>query len=259
LKEIPKTCVVVLVTAEQNARIIKDLLSENRYFGFSDSSFYYCSPPRCYLFEPHSGDFVIGSTGKKLLVSEGSLSALRSVFESGVAEAVLDRGIRYGYVSFLENCGATFDQAIIAMLYLSGKPLLAEVTTWEEDEGPLAVRHRGKNTLLEREQIDDKVYQHLKRNPKLVGGIGTNTYWLNIPEFLAALGLARDDLSEFRVAGQMDRAFQRIGQPLFGTHRCDGRDVIYPDGRLSALTQFIETLYVDVPRTRYVTARRECG
>jgi hypothetical protein len=151
----------------------------------------------------------------------------------------------------MENWGATVDASLVGMFYLMGKTVLAEMTAWKDEEGPLALVMEGRPMLLEREEIVDNVYDVLKEQRAMVGGIGTNTYWIDIPGLLASVGLSPQELSDPDGRFHLLVALEQQLKPLYTLHTSHSRQILHTDARLSAITHFLDTQFVEVPRSRF--------
>lgn len=159
----------------------------------------------------------------------------------------------YLHVSFVENLGATLDPAIMGIFFLSGKTVLAELTERHIGEvGPLAMKLKGKGLcLFEREEIADEIYAQLDQHPELVGGIGTGTYWIEVKGLLESVEATSSTIATIKKEkgrGYFGLAFDKLAEPLILE-----KGAIHFEKRLSCLTQFLNTTYLNVPRERYIT------
>lgn len=261
LAGVPSEVLVAAMVPESAKGPVEEYLKHHNYFGRDPRTVRLYPARKCYAFDPNTADFVLRADGKEAFIQEGSLSALRGFFESGVAEEFRRMGGLSGHlhISFMENPGATVDPAALSMLHLSGKGLLAEITEWHGEDGPLAIKTKSTGlALLERENIDDAVYYLLQGNllqgrRELVGGVGTGTYIVDIEKFLGAIGVAAHPASDILPSGSVGLGLRKVVEPhmLVLRREVEGAgEAVYIDARLSILTRFLDTLFVEVPRER---------
>lgn len=247
LAGIPKDWLIVLVTAEANVAALRQFLARHVDLGFPKESTYYCSPARSPVRDAN-GDPAVDDAGKRLLMPEGSLSAMRALFESRVLDALVDRGVKMLRISFIENDGASCELRTPGLLLQKDVPLLAEIMPWEGEQGPMFGRFNSKTVLLEREYLSDVSYASLLKQE--MPCVGTNTYWLHVARAMAVLGLSRGDLAAAEKDCPLELPFEKVLHPIITARAVNGSDVLFSDLRLSLLTVFFDALFVLVPRAR---------
>ena len=105
-----------------------------------------------------------------------------SLAESGIAKTLLEQGIKYLFVSNIDNLGATMDEKILAHFASSGAPFLMEVTrrtAADSKGGHLAKGLDGQLLLREVAQCppsDIESFQNIEKHKFF----NTNNLWLNL-------------------------------------------------------------------------------
>lgn len=100
---------------------------------------------------------------------------------SGALRNLLDRGIRWAFVSNSDNLGASLHPAILGYLATHGLELLMEVTekTQADVKGGTLVRRNGRLCLLELAQVPLE-HQEDFQNVELFPVFNTNSLWLDL-------------------------------------------------------------------------------
>lgn len=168
-----------------------------------------------------------------------------SMLESGIARKLLERGIRYVFVSNIDNLGATMDPKILAYFANSDAPFLMEVTARTPDDkkgGHLAKSKSGSLLLREVAQCppeDLEQFQDIQRYRYF----NTNNLWLNLEKIF-------DQLSEVSLPLIVNR---KTVDPADS----ESPAVIQLESAMGAAISFFEgAKAICVPRSRFVPVKR---
>ncbi|MGE0490115.1 MAG: UTP--glucose-1-phosphate uridylyltransferase [Vulcanimicrobiota bacterium] len=166
-----------------------------------------------------------------------------SLRESGLVESLRERGIRWAFVSNVDNLGAVLDLRILRWLAQEQPPFLMEVTrrTESDRKGGHLARHAQTGQLLLREvaqcpESDAEAFGDIERHRYF----NTNNLWLD----LEALDERWDDLPLI-----VNRKPLRPDQP-------DSPPVVQLETAMGAAIGTIEgARAIEVPRTRFVPVK----
>lgn len=166
-----------------------------------------------------------------------------SLRESGLVESLRQRGIRWAFVSNVDNLGAVLDLRILRWLAEQQPPFLMEVTrrTESDRKGGHLARHAQTGQLLLREvaqcpEQDAEAFADIERHRFF----NTNNLWID----LEALDQRWDDLPLI-----VNRKPLRPDQP-------DTQPVIQLETAMGAAIGTIEgARAIEVPRTRFVPVK----
>jgi UTP--glucose-1-phosphate uridylyltransferase len=104
-----------------------------------------------------------------------------SLFESGVLDSLLNRGVEYAFISNIDNLGATFDTSLLSHFAESGSPFMMEVVRRREmdKKGGHLARKEGLLTLRERAQADESDIAEFE-NIEKYSYFNSNSIWINL-------------------------------------------------------------------------------
>jgi len=104
-----------------------------------------------------------------------------SFYSSGLVDALLDLGIRYVFVSNIDNLSAIISPIILGMMVARGKDFLMEVTakTAEDVKGGAPVFHRDQLSLLEIAQVAEDNRQEFQ-DIEIFKYFNTNNLWIDL-------------------------------------------------------------------------------
>ncbi len=160
------------------------------------------------------------------------------LYFSGTLSRLLDRGIRYLFLSNSDNLGATLDCAILGYMIHHQLPFLMEVTpkTKADIKGGILVfnQNSGFHELLEMIQVAPAAYpifQDVDRFPYF----NTNTIWVDLQAVKEALDTGNFELS-----------------PLFNYKEIEGKKIVQIETAMgSAIQNFSNARAVIVGRERF--------
>lgn len=168
---------------------------------------------------------------------------------SGWLDRLLDRGLRYAFVSNSDNLGATLDPAILAWFVDSGMPFAMEVTRRTESDkkgGHLAVRLRDGRFLLRESAQCPKADEDQFQNIDLHRYFNTNNLWIDLQALKTSLE-ANDGLIPL--------------PPIMNKKTVDPRDgsspvVIQLETAMGAAIECFQGAgAIEVPRTRFAPVK----
>lgn len=109
--------------------------------------------------------------------------------EGGLLEALLERGIRWAFVSNADNLGAAPHPGILGYLEEKGMSFALEVTrrTAADVKGGTLVRRAGRLELLELAQVPEEHGADFQ-DPARFSVFNTNNVWMNLAALEAVLG-----------------------------------------------------------------------
>jgi len=104
-----------------------------------------------------------------------------SFYGSGLVDSLLDLGLRYVFVSNIDNLSAELSPVILGMMVAGNKDFLMEVTakTAEDVKGGAPVYYREQLSLLEIAQIPE-AYHGDFQNIERFGYFNTNNLWIDL-------------------------------------------------------------------------------
>ena len=104
-----------------------------------------------------------------------------SFYGSGLVDSLLDLGLRYVFVSNIDNLSAELSPVILGMMVAGEKDFLMEVTakTSEDVKGGAPVYYRDQLSLLEIAQIPQSHHDDFQ-NIERFGYFNTNNLWIDL-------------------------------------------------------------------------------
>lgn len=168
-----------------------------------------------------------------------------SLLESGILEDFRKTGIKYLFVSNIDNLGATVNLKVLQYFAQSGAPFLMEVTRRTEADkkgGHLAQDQSGRLLLRELAQCpeaDIESFQNIEKHRFF----NTNNLWLNLEKVsdkLASLSLP------LIVNRKTVNPSEAESEPVIQTESAMGAAIGVFDGALA----------LEVPRTRFVPVKK---
>lgn len=104
-----------------------------------------------------------------------------SFYGSGLVDALLDLGLRYVFVSNIDNLSAVLSPVILGMMVAQNKDFIMEVTakTSADVKGGAPVFHRDRLSLLEIAQVPEE-YQDDFENIRRFRYFNTNNLWIDL-------------------------------------------------------------------------------
>ena len=168
-----------------------------------------------------------------------------SMLESGICQKLLDQGIRYVFVSNIDNLGATLDPKILAYFAKSQAPFLMEVTTRtpaDKKGGHLAQTASGSLLLREVAQCPPEDVEHFQ-NIDRHRYFNTNNLWLNLEKVV-------DQLADIRLPMIVNRKTVDPANP-------ESTAVIQVESAMgAAISTFEGSEALNVPRSRFIPVKR---
>ncbi len=168
-----------------------------------------------------------------------------SLLESGIVDQFRERGIKYLFVSNIDNLGATVDTRLLEYFAKSGGSFLMEVTRRTEADkkgGHLARSKDGQLLLREVAQCpdsDQSSFQNIEKHRFF----NTNNLWLNLEKIA-------DSLDSVELPIIVNRKTVDPSDPKSAA-------VIQVESAMgAAIAAFSNTLAVEVPRSRFVPVKK---
>ncbi|MCK5795808.1 MAG: UTP--glucose-1-phosphate uridylyltransferase [Deltaproteobacteria bacterium] len=116
----------------------------------------------------------------------------RALHLSGILDRLLDRGVKWAFVSNVDNLGATVDLRIPAYLDAAGLDFLMEVTpkTPADIKGGVLARWRGRLALIERGQVSKEAFDAFEDTSRFAD-FNTNSLWWRVEAMRDAVAADR--------------------------------------------------------------------
>jgi len=190
----------------------------------------------------------------------GHFDAVKSLILTGTLKKLIEKGVKYIWVSNIDNLAALIDPAEIALLKRSGRDVLVELGRRYLGEAPGGhpVKVDGRMQLLENLAFPDDFDLSQPKH------INTATYIIKIETILKMFGLSERDLqvlSQEELARRVKEVVQRI--PIYVMMRetqektTEGRTITRPVaqferflGDITSPSCNLDTLYLQVDRER---------
>jgi len=104
-----------------------------------------------------------------------------SFYGSGLVDSLLDLGLRYVFVSNIDNLSAVLSPVILGMMVANDNDFLMEVTakTVEDVKGGAPVFYRDQLSLLEIAQVPEDFHEEFQ-NIDRFGYFNTNNLWIDL-------------------------------------------------------------------------------
>jgi UTP--glucose-1-phosphate uridylyltransferase len=164
-----------------------------------------------------------------------------SLMTSGMLDDLLQKGIRYLFVSNADNLGATANLKLLGHMHQHQVPFMMEVTpkTIADIKGGTLIRHHNRVCLLERAQVSPDfldTFEDLSRFTVF----NTNSIWINL-----------DALKKILVQGPL-----KLPVIVNPKKVPDGTHVVQLEQALgAAIEAFPGAIAVNVPRDRFVPVK----
>jgi UTP--glucose-1-phosphate uridylyltransferase len=168
-----------------------------------------------------SGDLFRDETGQASPYAPGHGDLFDALRRSGTLDALRSHGVRYVMVSNVDNLGARVEPAIVGAHLLAGRPLTIEVARKQGDQGGAPMRVDGRLQLLEGPRFPPDFDQ------SLTPVFNTNTAWFDLDA--------------------LDREYDLTW--LYVEKEAVGRETVQLERVFHEVTRFLETTYLEVPRT----------
>jgi UTP--glucose-1-phosphate uridylyltransferase len=159
-----------------------------------------------------------------------------SLESSGMLDSLLDLGLRYAFISNIDNLSATLSPRILGMMIDGGHDFIMEVTRKTQDDikGGAPVIRNGKLSLLEIAQVaeDDRpLFMDTSRFPFF----NTNNLWVDL---LAVKKILVNDRLQLPV--------------IVNRKNIEGRDIIQIETAMgAAMESFNNSILLEVDRSRF--------
>jgi UTP--glucose-1-phosphate uridylyltransferase len=163
-----------------------------------------------------------------------------ALWSTGLLQALRDRGIRWAFVSNVDNLGATFDPAILGHLDAHGVEFAMEVTdkTLADIKGGTLIRRGGRLCLLEVAQVEPEHVGDFQ-DVKAFSVFNTNNLWWRL-----------DALAE-----RLEQAALELPM-IVNPKKVEGREVVQLETAMgAAVGSFDRAIGIRVPRTRFAPVK----
>jgi UTP--glucose-1-phosphate uridylyltransferase len=163
-----------------------------------------------------------------------------ALWSTGLLRALLDRGIRWAFVSNVDNLGATVDPAIVGHLDEQGVEFAMEVTdkTLADIKGGTLIRRGGRLCLLEVAQVEPEHVADFQ-DVKTFSVFNTNNLWWRL-----------DALAERLERGALELPM------IVNPKKVEGHEVVQLETAMgAAVGSFDRALGIRVPRTRFAPVK----
>jgi len=108
-----------------------------------------------------------------------------SLFTSGILKKLLDAGIRYAFISNIDNLGATLDSSLLGYFASNTIPFMMEAierTPMDKKGGHIAFRKKDRQLILREMAQTPEQESHLFQDITRHGFFNSNNLWLNLKE-----------------------------------------------------------------------------
>jgi len=222
-------------THEETKKVVEKYENEVRVFNFNQS----CYPrifkePLLPMPKDHQG-------AKSDWYPPGHGDLYEAFYNSGLLEDLLKQGIKYAFISNIDNLGAIVDFNILNHMDTSGCEFIMEVTdkTRADVKGGTLIDYDGKAKLLEIAQVpNDKVEEF--KSIKKFKIFNTNNLWVNL-EAISRL-VKQNAMKDMDV---ILNAKVQDGKPIIQLERAAGAAIEYFQGSIG----------VNVPRSRFLPVK----
>jgi UTP--glucose-1-phosphate uridylyltransferase len=164
-----------------------------------------------------------------------------SFYGSGLVDALLDLGLRYVFVSNIDNLSAVLSPVILGMMIAQDKDFIMEVTakTPADVKGGAPVFYRNQLSLLEIAQVPGKNHEDFQ-NIERFAYFNTNNLWI--------------DLTSLKKIMEADALHLPIIQNRKEIH---GHEIIQIETAMgAALNSFERPGLINVPRYRFAPVKK---
>jgi UTP--glucose-1-phosphate uridylyltransferase len=173
----------------------------------------------------------------------GHADVYPTLWQSGLLERLLALGIRWAFISNVDNLGATVDPSILGYLDARELEFAMELTpkSRADVKGGTLVRHRGRPTLLEGAQVEPEHTGEFQ-DITVFTVFNTNNIWCRL-----------DALGALLERGALEMPL------IVNTKRVRGVDVVQLEQAMgSAIGCFARAVGVVVPRSRFAPVKATC-